>query len=95
MLTTIDQQEKDRKEQKVLEYELSQAQYMREILDHDLLGRTLDEAYYPGLAREALDLRNQDQVVSQSKDTFESYDERERQGKKINGTSFILMMPQL
>lgn len=95
MLTTIDQQVKDRKERKVLEDELSQAQHMRDALDLDLLGRTLDEAYYPGLAREALDLRNQDQVVSQSKDTFESYDDRERQGKKINGTSFILMVPQL
>ncbi|CAN9313230.1 unnamed protein product [Alternaria sp. RS040] len=95
VLTTIDQQVKDRKERKVLEDELSQAQRMRDALDLDLLGRTLDEAYYPGLAREALDLRNQDQVVSQSKDTFESYDDRERQGKKINGTSFILMVPQL
>ncbi|KAB2099488.1 hypothetical protein AG0111_0g12307 [Alternaria gaisen] len=95
VLTTIDQQEKDRKEKEVLEAESSQVEYMRRIVEYDLLGRTLDEAYYPGLSREALDLRNQDQVVSQSKDTFESYDERERQGKKIDGTSFILMVPQL
>ncbi|CAN9322090.1 unnamed protein product [Alternaria alternata] len=95
VLTTINQQEKDRKKQKDLSEELSQVQLIDRIRDYDLLGRTLDEAYYPGISPEALDLRNQDQVVSQSEDTFESYDERERQDKKIDGTSFILMVPQL
>ncbi|CAN9220557.1 unnamed protein product [Alternaria alternata] len=95
VLTTIGQQEKDRKEQKILEAELNQVQVITELLDYDHQGRTLDEAYYPGLPPETLELRNQDQVVSQSKDTFEPYNERERQGKRIDGTSFILMVPQL
>lgn len=95
MLTTIGQQEKDRKKQKVLEAELKQVKAIPEVICYDHLGRTLDEAYYPGLSPEALDLRNQDQVVSQIRDTFELHDERERQGKKIDGTSFILMIPQL
>jgi hypothetical protein len=95
VLTTIGQQEKDRKEQKILKAELDQVQAIPKIIGYDHLARTLDEAYYPGLSPEALDLRNQDQVVSQSRDTFELYDKRERQGKKINGTSLILMVPQL
>ncbi|CAN9364128.1 unnamed protein product [Alternaria alternata] len=95
VLTTIYQQEEARKEYKILEAELSQVQLGPRTQGIDFLGRTLDEAYYPGLSPEALDLRNQDQVVSQRKDTFASYDERERQGKKIDGTSFILMVPQL
>jgi hypothetical protein len=95
VLTIIDRQEKDRTEQKKLETELNQLQVIPEVISYDHLGRTLDEAYYPGLSPEALHLRNQDQVVSQSRDTFESYDERERQSKKIGGTSFILMVPQL
>ncbi|RYN45028.1 hypothetical protein AA0114_g9466 [Alternaria tenuissima] len=95
VLSTIGQQEKDRKKQKVLEAELNQVKAIPEAICYDHLGRTLDEAYYPGLSPEALDLRNQDQVVSQIRDTFELHDERERQGKKIDGTSFILMVPQL
>jgi hypothetical protein len=95
VLTTADQQQKAREKHKILEAKLSQSQLIYRTYGLDFLERTLDEAYYPGLSPEALDERNRDQVVSQRNDTFASYDERERQGKKIDGKSFILMVPQL
>ncbi|KAI4687203.1 uncharacterized protein J4E84_005575 [Alternaria hordeiaustralica] len=57
--------------------------------------RTLDEAYYPGLSTRALRVRNQDQVVSHSKDNFVCYDRRESGVEKTDETAFILMVPQL
>lgn len=65
------------------------------LLSFDHLERTLDEAYYPGLSREALKTRNDDQVVSHSKDDFDSFDKRESGSKRTDGKAFILMVPQL
>lgn len=55
----------------------------------------MDEAYYPDLPREALEVRNRDQVVSHSKDDFNSFDKRESGFERTDGEEFILMVPQL
>jgi len=54
--------------------------------------RTLDEAYYPGLTREALDKRNQDQIVSYSGDNFGLH---MKEGGKGDANTPILMVSQL
>ncbi|KAF3004063.1 hypothetical protein E8E13_002262 [Curvularia kusanoi] len=86
VLTTIEQYEKRREQQENKREEFAE-------IDH--LARTLDESYYPGLPREVLEVRNHDQIVSHSKDTFKNYDNREKKVEDVDRTAFILMVPQL
>jgi hypothetical protein len=92
VLTTIGKQKARRQEHADLKRGLKPYEAL---LSFDHLERTLDEAYYPGLSREALDVRNRDQVVSHSRDNFASFDERERGDKETDETAWVLMVPQL
>jgi hypothetical protein len=92
VLTTIGQQKAKRRRHEKLKRDLKLNEH---ILSFDHLERTLDEAYYPGLSREALEVRNHDQVVSHSKDDFTSFDKRDSGSKRTSGEAFILMVPQL
>jgi hypothetical protein len=94
----IGQHAKKRKTHMNREAELGEFKYL---LKFDHLERTLDEAFYPGLSHEALDKRNRDQIISQSKeishskDNFVRYDEREKNAGESDGTALILMVPQV
>jgi len=57
------------------------------------LDRTLDEAYYPGLTKEALVKRNNDQVVSHSNEDFEGYSMKTDSHRNLDAP--ILMVSQL
>ncbi|CAI9630206.1 unnamed protein product [Alternaria burnsii] len=92
VLTTIGRQKVKRQRHEKLNSDLKRN---KDLLIFDHLERTLDEAYYPGLSREALEVRNHDQVVSHSKDDFDSFDKRESGSKKVDAEAFILMVPQL
>ncbi|CAN9171483.1 unnamed protein product [Alternaria alternata] len=91
-LTTIRRQKARRKDHEDLKTSLKS--YKR-FISYDHLERTLDEAYYPGLSREALQVRNYDQVVTHSTDNFTSYDGRETGGEEIDERASILIVPQL
>jgi hypothetical protein len=92
VLTTIGRQKVRRKEHEDLKTRLKP---YKDLLSHDHLERTLDEAYYPGLSCEALQVRNRDQVVTHSTDNFTSYNAREGGREEIGERAFILMVPQL
>jgi hypothetical protein len=92
VLTTIGQQKARRQKHEELKRDLMLDE---DLLSFDHLERTLDEAYYPGLSRKALKVRNNDQVVTHNKDDFGSFDKRENGSEGVDEEAPILMVPQL
>lgn len=89
MLTTIRRHRTSRTEYEDTRSRLKLGLEFKDCLYH--FGRTLDEAYYPGLGREALETRNKDQIVSRSGDDFDCYSN----AKEPSLDAPILIVPQL